>query len=237
MKLRKSLLTLILLIFFQNICFAQNQTNSKIVDEFGKLSNDDLQGRVWQFTEILNQNKSYGTIVLFGEKKYPLATYINERRIQGCLSYLKVKTDRLSFIFTDDKDEVGGQFWESPNPEQKPSFSETPHDYRLSNLAKPYLIYRFNESIADEFCPLYFDMEYYSRFLKANPNIIGKIVIREKSADKFQKERLKYLRQLTRKEKVSPKQINIVRGKFKNSSDTEFWLVPLKRKTAETAQR
>src|SRR5215211_4012857 len=188
MKFQKPFFALVISLSLFHAAFGQGLTESRLVDYFGKIINDDLQGRVVYFMNILNKNNSHGYIVLYGENVHPLATYINERRIQGCLLLMKYSSDNLSFIFTNDKPEVGVQFWESPSGSRKPQFNEIPHDYKLTKLTKPHKIYMVN--VDDDFCPLRFDMEFYSRFLNADPNIAAKIVIYEKTLRKYQKERL-----------------------------------------------
>jgi len=225
MKLQKYLLSVAFVLVSIPICFGQ--TESKLVDEFGKMSNDPLQARVFYLMESLYKNNSRGLVALSAPKGNSLARYINERRIEGCLLWMKYDTSYLSYVFAERNDDILVQLWEVPQNAPKPQFNLVAHDYKLTDLSKPVRLSMLN--VSDEYCPLRFDMEFYSRFLKANPKINGKIVIYEKTAKKYQKERLKYLRELTLKEKVSPKQINFARGKYEGVSDAEFWLIPAKK--------
>jgi hypothetical protein len=210
------------------ICFAQKTSQAILFDEFEKISNDPLQWRVYNFMQTLDRNDSRGYVVTYGTKENPLAKYFNERRIQGCLLWMKYDLTRFSFIFTEDKDKIGGQFWEIPEGGGKPELQEMPHDYKLTYLMTPQIIDKLN--VADEYCPLHFDMQFYARFLNANPNIFAKIIIYQKTANKYQKEKLKYLRELTGKENVAPRRIKFVRGKYYGEPDAEFWLEPLREK-------
>lgn len=227
MKLRKSFLFLLILLASFQIDFGQEKPI--LVDQFGRLSNDPLLARIDSFSQaVIAAENSKGYIINYGTEKDQLAKYINERRIRGCLRWMKYPEDKFIFALGADKNELRTELWKVASDKEKPLFDEIKRDYSLSKLIEPRLVYQ--SSWVDEYCPVSFDMEFYSRFLKANSNLTGKIVIRERTLKKYLKEKRKYFRELTKTENVSSRQIKFVRGKYRGEPDTEFWFVPQKKK-------
>ena len=209
-------------------CFAQEQSKAILVERFGGLTNDPLQATIYNFIEDITKTNSKGFIIVYGTKKSQLSKYLYERKIRGCFQWGNYSDNNFSFALGEDKNDFTIELWKVPVGAEKPRFEEAKRDYNLSQITQPHLIYQY--SLSDEYCPLYFDMKFYSRFLNANPNIIGKIVIREKTLSKYNKEKQKYLQELTKTNKVSLKQIKFVRAKYESESDAEFWLIPQKKK-------
>ncbi|CAN5327421.1 hypothetical protein BH10ACI1_BH10ACI1_21010 [soil metagenome] len=228
MKLQRFISIFFILSISFQICLGQTLPKSNLVFEFEKVINDELLAIVDSFMIILNKNNSNGYVVLYGTNKNPTAKYINKRRIEGCFLSRKYSSKNISFVFIQDKDKVGGQFWEIPKDAVKPEFNEVPQDYKITNLSEPNLIYKVNND--NDYCPIHFDLQFYSLFLNANPEIVGKIVIYEKTIGNYRREKQKYLQELTKKHKILPKQIKFVRGKYNLDIDAEFWLVPAKKK-------
>lgn len=235
MNLQKAFLVILILCSI-HLCFGQK---AQLVDEFGKTTNDPLQARVMMFLDNLEKNKTQGLIILYDEKDKSLARYLNERRIKGCFSWIKYDAANISFVFAERPKNVDYlfQFWEVSQNAKSPQFKTISHDYKLDDLTEPTMIY--SNGYLDEYCPLQFDLEFYANFLRANPNITGKIVIYEKSAKIYNKERSKLIQELIQKEKISPKQIQISRVNSTQGIEygtyyNEFWLIP---KRTETAQR
>jgi len=209
-------------------CFGQNQTERPLTDDFEEVTGDKLQERIDKFVKALSQNNSRGLIVLYAPKGSSILRYIFEGRVKGCFKMWKYDDSKISYIFADDRGDVFMQFWEIPPNTPPPEFNEVPHDYKLADLSKPVMIDNLYKKV--DYCPLAFDMKFYSRFLKANPDIDAKIVIYEKTLKTYESEKLKYFQELTQTEQVSPQRITFVKGQYKGVSDAEFWLVPVKKK-------
>ncbi len=228
MKLRKILLILICLFAILQTSFGQEKPQAILIDKFGKIINDDLLARFDSFYFSIYDTNSKGYVIVHGTKDDPLTKYTFERHIKGCFRMGKRSDENFIFALAEDRDKFEVEIWKVPNGAEKPQFIDMPRDYKLDELTKPRIVHKLN--IADEYCPLFFDMEFYSKFLKANPNIIGKIIIYEKSLKNYQRERLKYLRDLTKTNGVALQQISFVRGKYYGETDAEFWLVPQSKK-------
>ena len=199
-----------------------------IIDEFGSLDNDSLLARVYNLSVTLQNTNGKGFIIIYGEKSNPLKKYLAERRLKGCYKWGGFSTENVEIALGEEVDDLKFQFWKIPNGAEKPVFIEINRSYDLSGLNKPQLIYKSTYSY--EFCPLYFDLEFYSKFLKANRNLTGKIVISEKNRSEYQAVKKKYLQMMKEINNFPLKQIQFVKGKYYEEPDNEFWLVPQKKR-------
>ncbi len=224
MKLRRFLFVfLILLVAFQ-FCFSQGKPKAVLIDKFGKIINDELQARIENFYSSTYDTNSKGYVIVHGTKDDQLTKYTFERHIKGCFRWGKWSNENFIFVLGEDRIELEVELWKVPSGAGKPQYAETPRDYKLPKLTEPRKIYLLN--IADEYCPLYFNVEFYSQFLKANFNLTGKIVIYEKTLKNYQREKRKYLRELTETNNISAERIVFVRGKYYGEPDAEFWYIP-----------
>lgn len=218
---------LISLAAFQ-FCFSQDKPKAVLIWKFGKVINDELLAVYDNFYSTVYDTNSKGYVIVYGTEDDPLTKYTFESHIKGCFRWTKRSDENFVFVLGENRKEFEVEFWKVPNGADKPQYTETPRDYKLVGLTEPRMFYKLN--IADEYCPLYFDMEFYSKFLNANSNLVGKITIYEKTLKSYQREKQKYLRELTATNKVSARQIIFVRGKYYGEPDAEFWLVRQKKK-------
>ena len=98
--------------------------------------------------------------------------------------------------------------------------------YKLADLKKPI---QLNSAFStDEYCPLNFDLEWYSQLMKANPAFVGKVVIDASRSD--------FLSRVVRHRKklaelgVDPSRVRFLRHHFVHESDEQWWLIPPKSK-------
>jgi len=219
---RISSIVAILLILINNgaVCFAQEQPTQ--VDQFGKIINDDLMAHVDWFQDQLQKSGSIGFVVLHGST---LSKYLNKRRIEGCNRWRKYPVDSFKFVFAPEQDDVSVEFWTVPKGFSSPKFTPTTLDYRLPNLKAPLEL--TNSMSTDEFCPTYFDLDWYTSFLNANPRFTGRVVIDVKSEKVFRNRVYKYQKELL-KRGISSSRIRYFRRHFNGERDEQFWLVPSK---------
>lgn len=229
MKLHQLFLTFLLLFAAFQFCLSQEKPKAVLDDKFGAIINDDLLARIDGFFQNITADKnSKGYIIVHGTKNNSLLKYTFERHIKGCFRWANFPENNFTFVLAEDRDKFEVELWKVPNGAEKPQFIETPRDYKILELTKPRYVYKLN--IDDSYCPLFFNMEFYSNLLKANPNLIGKIIIYEKALKNYQKEKLKYSRELVKTYRISPQQMIFVRGKYYGEPDAEFLLVPKKKK-------
>jgi hypothetical protein len=149
------------------LCFGlYGQTvQPKMQDWFGRISNDDLQARVQTFQSELTIDGAAGLAVLHGPGLVP---YFNQRRNIGCSRFLKWPEGMIQFRFANDQNGTRVEFWKIPKGFISTEFRPNVPDYRL-NLGKPI---EMTVSMAtDEFCPTYFELNWYAKFLVANPTL------------------------------------------------------------------
>jgi hypothetical protein len=235
MKLQNTFITSLLILFSLQFSFGQENNKAELIDNIvGGTYNDALLASVDMFYSILTRHKASGYIIIYGTRKDPVKKYIYERKIQGC--FLNGKRYGKSFelgkdvvlSFGEDRSELEIEFWKVPDNSEKPQYAEMPKDYRLPGLNKRQLIWMWNPN--EDYCLLFFDSEFFSRFLKPNPHLTGEIIISEKNFELYQKVKQKYLKELTMTHKVAPRQIKFFRGKYSGDSGIEFWLVPKQNK-------
>jgi hypothetical protein len=201
----------------------QKTVKPEKIDEFRKLSNDDLQARVLNFQQQLAKDNSTGFVVLAGE---PLAMYFNQRRIMGCNRFMKFPTDNFQFKFLSNTTEVRVEFWKIPAGYRSKEFTAPEPDYKLP-ISKPVEL--TTSMFDDEFCPRYFDVAWYAHFLVANPRLSGRAVIDVKTKREFIGRVSSYRRELA-KFGVAPNRMRYFLKHFDGEKDEQFWLVPPKRK-------
>jgi len=217
-----STVAVIILVFLcgASICFAQEQPIQ--VDEFGKIGNDDLMAHVDYFQDQIQKSDYVGFIILHGST---LAKYLDKRRIEGCNRWRRYPVDSFKFVFAKDQSDTLVEFWKVPKGFSSPKFTPTVLDYKLDNLTKPI---ELTKSMAtDEFCPTYFDLDWYAHFLNANPRITGRVVIDVKSEKVFRNRVYKYRKELLRRG-VSSSRIRYFHRHFNGERDEQFWLMPNK---------
>ena len=211
------------------ITFAQRQLESKadLVDEFGTENCSQRRGRIDNLLETLGKNpSSKAYIIIYGEKNQPFAKHIQKSLLEAFFDFRRFGTDRLTFLQGKDEDNLRVQFWKVPSDSNMPNSEAGVWNYKLSPNIKPYKLYE-TSWINESECPDNFNAEFYSRFLLANPNLRGHLVIYEKSTKDFNQTRQKLIEELTGKNKVQRNQLRFFYVKSKESN-VEFWYVPVK---------
>jgi hypothetical protein len=228
MKLRKSIVILPFLLLAFQICVAQEKPKAVLVDEFGKVNYSNLRYSFDQFwTEIQKTPNSKGYIVIYGDKNEPLSKYYREVWLKEFISFRNFPASQLVFLYGEDKEELKTQFWIAPLGADRPTFAEDDWNYKLPKTIKPTVIHQTLElaEYGPEPLNLEFYIEFYSKFLNANPDSRGHLVIYDKSTKGFNEARQPLFEQLVKKNKVRQNQLKFFYVKSKKSG-IEFWFVP-----------
>jgi hypothetical protein len=180
-----------------------------------------LLARVDNFQIHLSKTKTQGFVFLSGDT---LTKYINQRRIEGCNLMRRYPLERFTFVFDNkNKDaKVGFQFWSAPLGYSDEKFVATRPDYKLVDLKKPVEL--STSMFDDEFCPRHFNLEWYARFLNANPKFTGRVVFDVKSRKVFLN-RVRLRRIALSKLGVATKRITYIRHRFGGEQDEQFWMI------------
>jgi hypothetical protein len=211
----------IVMVTLMSILSAQTSERPELVDKFSMESNDGLLTRVDNFQVHLHGSNAKGFVILSGS--FSVAKYIIQRRMEGCLIMRGYSVDSLKFVFNnDDKYSMDVEFWTVPKGLESGKFVPTIPDYKLTDLTEPI---ELSVSMAtDDFCPRHFDLEWYSRFMTANPAFRGKAVI-DSSPSEFVRRASKYRNEL-KKLGVSSSRVRFIRRHFPHERDEQWWLIP-----------
>jgi hypothetical protein len=199
-------------------------------DDFGAVGCGDLQARLDSFiAQLNNEPAAQGFIVLYpqGAKRRPVY-----QRMQEILSHLKARKfdhSRIWMIEGAARPQASTQFWLVPPgadipktmPEDEQSLSDSPAG---TDSLKAF---KFGSTSTDAISGCgenAFDLEAYSRAIKAFPGSSGRVIIKTPTAAKFQRARKEVETELTGFG-LQPTQIKIVHVKS-SSGSTELWIMP-----------
>lgn len=190
-----------------------------IVDDFGLVSNDALMSHVEFFHETLDKrDDAVGMIILYGPR---ITQYLNQRRIEGCSRWRKRPPNRFIFVFGPEEElptKVQGKFYLVA---KDANIKVDPPDYKLSGLKKPI---ELNGAFdVDEYCPRDFNLEWYSRFMSANPTFQGKVIINA-TRSVFNRRVIEH-RKTLEKLGVTRKRVKFIRQHFVHERDEQWWLI------------
>ncbi len=207
------------------VTLAAGQTPPKpiLVDEFGKVSCEELLGRTDAFfVELIQHPADTGLVSISSSSKWPDTKKL---RIRTNVYMRQFDKNRLRIVI--DSDGVGDatQFWRIPPGAELPKFKEVLAEPR--DVSKPFLF-----GAADDLgtCPSFIPDDFVN-LIRDNPGSYGKLVVygdtwqaRESLAGEF-------LSQLT-KAGLSNKRVRFYyfhRPK-RFFSEVEFWFIPTKKK-------
>lgn len=223
MKLHKLIFTILLLFASFQVFFGQENTKVQLFDEFGAINCDDLSHRIDKLmVNLNNDSSSVGYVVIYGSRNDPFYKYFQEHQLKTFIRFRNFDIKRIKFLHGGDEENLRTQLWKSSDNISKPDVKEIEWNYKLPPAMKPLKMHM--DSWISEVCDEIFSLEYYSKFLRANPNIRGNIVIIGSNMDKFHKVENNLSRKLTGKYKVSRHQLKFFYVKNRNS-DVEYWLV------------
>lgn len=201
--------------------FGMSQIDDRwmILDAFGRSTNDELMSRVDHFHAALDKrDDAVGLVMLYGPR---IAQYLNQRRIEGCSRWRKQPLGRFRYVFAPEEHptQVQVKFYLVA---KEAKIEVAPPDYKLADLKNPI---ELNAAFAlDEYCPRYFDLEWYSRFMIANPTFRGKVLI-DSSNKQFVNRVTRYRKDLE-KLGVASNRVKFIRRQFSHERDEQWWLVP-----------
>lgn len=227
MKLQKVFLVLIILFASFQICLGQEKLKAEQINEFGILDCDDFLSRLDNFFNVLkNEPSSTGYVIIYTEKgSRQLKRY--ETWINGQVYFAKFDSNRLVIKHTKKEDGFRVVFWRVPAEASLPAFVEQKTSFVLPSSTKAFML---ATSVYD-ICPT-LSPKLYADYLQANPNMRGHIVVSNKSIKEAKKDGENWLKVLTKEFNVSRNQLKVFYNKNHpySESETEFWLVPQKKK-------
>jgi hypothetical protein len=214
---------LIIVVILCTVTYGQLSRPRLIAKFTGGVDNDTLAAYMDLFHSERIKTGTPGYVVLRGSNWAKLRNY---RRVTGCLRWRNVSSQEVMYVFAETQPVTEVEFWLVPNGIGSENFHPSEPDYRLDDLNEPVEV--SVSQATDEYCPIAFDLEYFSRFLKANPYFSGKAVI-DSPKKNFVPRVLRYRTKLS-KLGISPDRVRYVRRHFAGERDERWWLIPSKRR-------
>lgn len=224
MKLHKFIFSFLTLLIIFQFCLAQEKPKAALVNEFYVSHHEGYRSIIDSFLlEIISIPNSKGYIIIYGDKTYPLRKYFYEISLKEHIAYRQFPSNRIVFLRGKDEEIFKTQLWNVPTGADEPDFTEADWNYKLPQNLKPFIIHKNSSMVEDGYET--FSIGFYSKFLVANPDLPGHLVIYHKSKKGFYKTRKQLLRELIIKNNVPQNQLKFFYLKSKKT-DVEFWFVP-----------
>ena len=109
--------------------------------------------------------------------------YFFETLLKKHIEYRRFDKNRIVFAPGADQEEFNTEFMIAPKDADVPDFGKKDWNYKLPQFTEPYLVHKNSWIVEVGFET--FSNEFFSKFLLANPNLQGKLVIHEKSVKKY----------------------------------------------------
>jgi hypothetical protein len=200
-------------------------SNAVLVDQYdGGLSCHDVRHRIEiLMREIASAPTSRGVVVIHGEKDKPFTSYQHKLLLEGYIRIRQFDAGRIAFVRGDERVRLRVQGWKLPDPATNLPVAETKKwNYKLPDMVGPVIVHK--ESWINEECPDVFDLNFFSRFLEANPRIRGHLVLRTDSFANFRKQKAASIQRMVRQRDVPGDRLRFFFVQSKNP-DIEFWYV------------
>ncbi|MBX3290035.1 MAG: hypothetical protein KF855_11895 [Acidobacteria bacterium] len=204
----------------------QEKIKGKFIDEILDINCDRQRSQIDNFILRLGESPdSKGVIVIHGENSDPIIAYRQKMTIMNHLKIRRFNTDRILIFLGKNEPRLRTELWEATESELDGfSLIAREWDFKVRDFKQPIL--SSAESWTDGIgCSYIFDLEFYSKFLFANKNLIGRVIIRDESIRKFNSVRTKLTKDLLEKYRVSQNQLEFGFIQSK-TSDIEYWFIP-----------
>jgi len=228
MKFRKSFLFLIILLASFQIYFGQEKPTAILFSRMGRSNCEDVGVRTSAFGfQLKDASNAQGFIVIYGKKGESYRNLRFEQFIKDVIDLMTFDRVRFTFVHGEERENLELEFWIVPTGAENPVYTEGNWNYELE--VKKAFLFHENYSGPVGVCEPNSSPELYSKFLVANPNLRGNVVIYETSRGKFRQTEKRLLSELVDDNKVPRNKLKTfyVKEEF---SGVEYWLVPQKKK-------
>lgn len=191
---------------------------------------DDLVGNTCEYqraqidnllTMLKDAPEHVGLIIIHGEHSDPIIAYKQKATITDHLRFRKVDSNKIVFQLGESESKFRTELWKVLAND---SHRSSPWDYKIEDLKSAVLVH--SKSWTDGIgCWYVFNLQFYSEFLTANDNLIGRVIIRDKSVREYSKIKTRIADELIKKYKIPKNKIEF--GFIQSEwSDIEYWYVP-----------
>lgn len=204
---------------------AQTASGTEKVAEFVDINCESQRGEV---DGLLLQMKDYphakGVIKIHGQHHDPVTPYQQKETIKNHLGFRQFDLGRFKFVLGDSEARFRTELWKT-TADGLAGFDGRPWDYSIEGLRDPLMIDA--DSWVDGLGCGWFkpDLAFYSKFLKANDSLLGRLVIRDSSHRKFNSRKEELIKKLARDHSIRAERLEFAFIQSENP-DTEYWLCP-----------
>lgn len=218
---RSSLVAFSVLFLFVMITEAQ----AVKVDEFEENGCEDERSRVDNLLVELNESPSSKGVIVFHPAYHdPILAYKQKSSITAHLKFRMFEADRVIFVLGKSEPNFRTELWKVSQNELS-QFSGAVWDFKLTELTYPVIV-NAESWFHGANCGFYAsDLKFYSEFLNANSNLLGRVIIRERSVGRFRTIRTRIVKELTTKFRVSNSKLEFAFIQD-DSADIEYWYIP-----------
>lgn len=225
-KYMKIKLSIVVLLLSTSSIFAQEKPKAVQIDEFGKVTCEDLLARTNGFgTQLSNDPSALGVVIIRYDPSLVSRARWYRKLITGSLLNYSDAT-RLKIIQDPTASEIGGQFWLVPAGANEPPYQGILWPDETFDLSKPFL---YDSSSDEDVCSA-FTPQTYADLIKSNPSVRGRIVIHPMFRRYQYETANQWAKTFVEKYKVPRNRFKIVFGKRSDPGDVEFWIVPVNKK-------
>lgn len=207
--------------------FAQEKATATQIDEFSRVTCEELLARVDNFQiQLQNNPTAIGLVVIDSPQNGKDRSPFYRLLIQKTFHRNGYAFERLQF-YRRKTAELGGSMWLMPPGTDVPFPDAEPWPDTLLDLSQAFIWDSFDY---DDVCPTFAPREY-GRLIKSNQEIRGQIVVHAGSRCDALATGTDWIKELTERWGIPTNRLRLFIGKRnKIWSSTDFWIVPAKRK-------
>lgn len=238
MRLRLSLLVLLIFIFTFQTYFGQESSEAILFDELSYIYCTERDTRrMDNFLFAIHKNPDLvGYIIAYADSELPGRFSKFYKNLQYHVSYRKFPTEKISFIRGGNQDRNLFQFWLVPKDAAPP----TPKtEYQKQRITFPTIFDKNWFGIYDdklivfggdlEFCESLSDFSGFADFLRNDSDLVGYLVIYsdQDESKKFADKALKLtINKMVSEYKIPRQRLKTIYGGMRNERELQLWLAP-----------
>ncbi|MEQ1923587.1 MAG: hypothetical protein ABL952_13860 [Pyrinomonadaceae bacterium] len=214
----------IIIVLMAAVVFGQKTPKASPVDEFGKVTCEELSARTDSFhNRILGSPGFQGLVVIHPEIGKSNMAEVRRRLIFTRFQFAKTE-DRVSFVLGDEKTSIQTSYWIIPTGATEPPIIGKKWIEPAYDLTSPFMFgYEDELGICPTFVP-----RLYAKLLTANPGSIGHMVVYGPSQRDRKTFVDNWLETFQKDFLIPRKRFRIFFLKRKGLAGAEFWFVPEK---------
>lgn len=218
-------------LFAVSVIWAQAQKGEPVlIGDFEIFSCSEFRGLADHFmAELANDPNSLGYVVNSGPFEKLSTIVWREELIKAQMEFRNFDSSRVVFDRSDSAGTIRTRFWKMHSSKARPNIQNVDNSLSLSARIKPFLLIE-QTFYNDSECP---DANYpllFARFLDANPNARGNLVVYGTTSREIRRRENMALSQLVSTFKISRKRIKtfhrLVRNDPERPKGIEYWCLP-----------